>query len=193
MSRTARRLLAAECSVFLDCADLHREQWEPYFDWTSKVGQLDTIISFNYDRVVETLYSTDGSKVSNIGFPLEVMMSLWNYAREVIEQADAVVFIGYRFPETDANARRRLLAALRRNGKHDLFVHTVLGPPDLNRSHQVRMEHLLRSALTTTDRKQRVAGKSSDKWSHFWEHPMYAQDFFTVVAREQLFTERPLR
>lgn len=48
--------IGAECSAFLSEADLDGESWEPYLRWAEELVQPDdAIITFNYDRVLETL------------------------------------------------------------------------------------------------------------------------------------------
>jgi hypothetical protein len=53
-SRAARRALAAECHLFLD-TNTSSESWSPYREWNHCLDRNDTVISFNYDRVVEEL------------------------------------------------------------------------------------------------------------------------------------------
>jgi hypothetical protein len=79
----------------------------------------------------------------------ECFRELWKLAREALAEADAIVFVGYRFPETDADAREQLLTAIGKNGApgskrrpHNLKCHIVLGnksPQDVD-----RLEALLR-------------------------------------------------
>jgi hypothetical protein len=55
---SARRLLAVECSTFLRNADVQTERWAPYRDWVKILNSTTvrhTIITFNYDRVLELL------------------------------------------------------------------------------------------------------------------------------------------
>ena len=49
--------LAAECSLFVEGArPLEQERWDPYLHWATKtVTPQDTIITFNYDRVLDLL------------------------------------------------------------------------------------------------------------------------------------------
>jgi len=54
----ARRLLAAECAAFSKGADPDSETWEPYRLWFKGLTGEDTIITFNYDRVLEMLNET---------------------------------------------------------------------------------------------------------------------------------------
>lgn len=51
----AKRWLADECCVFLADAELGTERWTPYRNWAESLTPLDTIITFNYDRVLELL------------------------------------------------------------------------------------------------------------------------------------------
>src|SRR5580692_2596737 len=51
----ARRLVAAECCAFLEAANTGSERWRPFRAWASSLTPNDTIISFNYDRVLERL------------------------------------------------------------------------------------------------------------------------------------------
>ena len=43
------------CSVFLQHAETSGEKWGPYIRWASKLRPSDTIITFNYDLVLEKL------------------------------------------------------------------------------------------------------------------------------------------
>jgi len=47
--------MAAECCAFLKTADPTSERWEPYRDWLATLTADDTVVTFNYDRVIETL------------------------------------------------------------------------------------------------------------------------------------------
>jgi hypothetical protein len=54
----ARKMLALECATFLFEADVKSERWEPYRTWRDilqKDGNEHTIITFNYDVVLEML------------------------------------------------------------------------------------------------------------------------------------------
>lgn len=56
LDRIVRRSLAAECSAFLLELDPKDESWRPYDEWARGLQpRQDTIICFNYDRVLETL------------------------------------------------------------------------------------------------------------------------------------------
>jgi hypothetical protein len=54
--RIVRRGVAAECSAFLSDLDPKDERWFPYEQWAKSLHRdWDTVICFNYDRVLETL------------------------------------------------------------------------------------------------------------------------------------------
>jgi len=57
ISRDARRIIAAACSSFLDglteVSIPSLERWEPYLRWADQLTSDDTVVSFNYDCVVE--------------------------------------------------------------------------------------------------------------------------------------------
>jgi SIR2-like protein len=184
LRQVAKRLLALECAGFLRGADPTAEVWQPYDRWYDLLEAEDTVITFNYDRVLEMLNrrsrklqfnlvgepwpegqqqtevlklhgSVDWRRLKNGGYELvddeEFLLTcaeselavatpgptksettagfgkLWEQAEKALTQARNVVFLGYRFPPTDAEARGRLLRALsgsRPAGK----VHVVLGP-----------------------------------------------------------------
>jgi hypothetical protein len=184
VSVAAQRLLAAECCQFLVAADLTSEGWDPYRRWAQRIETDDTVISFNYDLVVEKAMAQighdarlqvvfpgderDASRVSLlklhgsvdwrcsgskytreredfalIGVDGEIVIGspgpdkrkttknldwLWKKAEVALQEASAVVFLGYRFPATDSEARRRLLNAIGSNKARGLVLHTVLGP-----------------------------------------------------------------
>lgn len=66
---------------------------------------------------------------------------VWSAAKSAIREAGRVVFVGYRFPQTDAQARFELLQSIR-DGSGELVVEVVLGP-DVNHPDVARMRALL--------------------------------------------------
>ncbi len=239
LRNTARRLLAVECSKFLLCADVESELWEPFRRWRDvlrqpKSADKHTIITFNYDRVLETLGfgdwvllpglgatladhvlklhgSVDWKRVGKSGAPADpapadpavaeatasvtferhedqhfaatctddelaiappgpakALMTLeieplWKIAEQRLAEANAVCFIGYRFPPTDSTARRRILKAIP-SGFASL-VHVVLGP-DVNHPDARRLAGLL-TASGVDQLRVKV-------------HPLFGQDFLSV-------------
>jgi hypothetical protein len=202
MVELARRALAIECSFFLRGADPSTERWSPYLSWARDFTGTETIISFNYDRVLELLKdkfrgdinhyaiivptnnaSSDVSRarqarvapvlklhgsvdwvvrndtivvdpnpdlaitcVSGTEIVLAVpgpdkaglraqstaVRTLWDAAGLAVERATRIVFLGYRFPVTDAFARIYFLNAIKKAiGAGSLQqVEIVLGPND---------------------------------------------------------------
>jgi hypothetical protein len=63
LADTARRIVAIECASFIADADIKTERWIPYRRWQRSRSLADTIISFNYDRVIETLLE----QIPNLG------------------------------------------------------------------------------------------------------------------------------
>jgi hypothetical protein len=226
----ARRIVAAECCTFLEGNPaLIRygkdwtvsERWIPYLEWASRLSAEDTIITFNYDRLLEKLSDDVRLAASNeykgglvpitlmdrpallraplnscrlfklhgsvdwllneddsdfrveigypwlenpdkrlaIGTPGPGKLSgargpfrwLWDAAEKAVEVAEEVILVGYRFPETDAYARNRILGALRKSGVQEARIILGLGSPDAPRVESllglaaipaVRVEHL---------------------------------------------------
>jgi len=220
----ARRLIGAECSAFLQSADVETERWGPYQRWMHGLVQSgDSIITFNYDLVLELLcrklahvnvqlpgprtvhgvpvlklhgsvnwrrigtdrfeaqglesahccrcesselaIATPGRTKREISWEFD---SLWAMAAKAIRNAEAVVFLGYRFPPSDAMARGEILGALKQN-QTTLPIHTVLGP-DVNSADSARLQGLLRHVGI----------------SRIHQQPLYVEDFLGVVARENI-------
>jgi hypothetical protein len=63
---TTRRIIAAECSVFLEGTDTNLEKWRPYYRWAKMLDYNHTIITFNYDRVLEIV--SEIPNIKNIHF-----------------------------------------------------------------------------------------------------------------------------
>lgn len=102
------------------------------------------------------------------------LKEVWAPATERLAQADVVVFVGYRFPETDSMSKRIIISALKDNPRAHL--HMVLGQ-DLNNDAR-RVQRMLQWA-------QRPAG------GRIVNHYMTAQDFFTVFGRNELLNSAP--
>jgi len=99
----ALRLLAAECTLFMDGTDREDERWLPYVRWARRLSNSDTILSFNYDLVLEALVDDPGRnarievvipgkerEISEFALALKLHGSLdWRIAGGQIEKADA--------------------------------------------------------------------------------------------------------
>jgi hypothetical protein len=55
LNSVTRRIIAAECSIFLEGTSTDLEIWQPYIRWARSMDKNHTIITFNYDRVLEML------------------------------------------------------------------------------------------------------------------------------------------
>lgn len=263
----AQRLVAAECCRFLKNNHMFLERWQPYKRWVSHLDGSDTIVSFNYDRVVElshdglandleeemlvadrdygetsqqylqlkekftrinatsptvVLNASDlelgGPKLFKLhgsvdwkpalapyadSVPWQVsgtsdyavkceeptlaiatpgegkhyaskgqLAPLWHWAWKAISEAQVIVFLGYRFPPSDAFARSTLLSAVRANKKNKVCVHIVLGDSDRDAS---RLRQLLNHSLGfPTLNRIRTQG-------------LFVQDFLSVVEPRYLW------
>ena len=237
----AKMLVAAASDTFLVDAEkdvqIRTEQWEPFIRWARSLQQADSVITFNYDRVLDLLtvhsppigdegeppaakltspiesdfdnsmrahpnkryvatfhmhghvdwartkegvknrgkvvaYSDPTNAVLGTPGPTKKGLSegplkdIWDKAIRRIRDAHAIVFVGYRFPESDNYAKRRLLDAIWEN--RSAKVHIVLGPEsdrDVSR---------LTGMLEWAGVKQPTV------------HHMYCQDFFGVFERKRL-------
>lgn len=260
LASSARRLMAAECCAFLEECDPSTERWDPYVRWISLIGKptppsreqvRSTVISFNYDRVVDVAAETAHVEIGTIlpspspnrsqsftipgcvnvlklhgsvnwkksgsgrGYqvssPLEALTcpdeelviatpgpgkrkvasedlcELWTTAENVLVHADAVVFVGYRFPPSDSEARRRILDALARNRQPHLFVHTALGP-NTGDPQARRLGGMLAFALDARDRALRH-NETLPRYT-VTQHPLYAEDFLDVFDPRDLTRTR---
>ena len=100
------------------------------------------------------------------------------------------MFVGYRFPPTDANARRRLLRAIERRVKRPqwetrLALHVVLGPDCRDAR---RLEELLRFAA-----RRGGLQDNGESWVPLQAngfrirvHQLFSQDFFDVYDEKFL-------
>jgi len=123
----------------------------------------------------------------------EELHDLWEGALERIKAADAVVFIGYRFPPNDSEARGRILSAIRDNRSKHLELHFVLGP---KRDENVeRLEQMLRYVALQKPREEARVNEFRGLSIHGYvretfrvsPHALWAQDFFTVWNRALLW------
>jgi len=219
MLATAKRWTAAECSLFLQNVDIDDENWGPFRRWARHLSRdtsrIHTIITFNYDRVLEMLASDGGFEVllptdfhgrdcgetivlklhgsvdwkrsdgkyhrdQNEFFAIESPLDqlaiatpgrakselsqelgpLWSMAERALSKANRIVFVGYRFPESDAEARGRFLRAINEN--HDARSLEIVLGPDVHSPQVERMKALL----------GRVAGGLQKVVAH----PLFAED-----------------
>jgi hypothetical protein len=107
---------------------------------------------------------------------------LWRRADDRLKEADAVVFVGYRFPPTDSLARMRILKAIEERARsgngRPLGLHVVLGPRSADAP---RLAELLRHAARRGGlREDTGPGPIRSNSYRLRVHELYSQDFFTV-------------
>ena len=161
-------------------------------DWSSSQSPLQFMAE---NRWVPALASPGLDKTLQTR-PEGMFADLWKQAEEALLNAGAIVFVGYRFPESDEEAKRRLLQAIRYNQSPVLTVRIVLGPRGRNASDIDRVEGMLRWALRnrlvahSVDelgrlKKDRYANKDN-KLAAILVEPMWAQDFLSVYDPAEL-------
>lgn len=115
-----------------------------------------------------------------------VLSSLWDRARSELEQAAAIVFVGYRFPPSDCEARFRILEGIRGNEEPILSIHVILGPSTASET-STRMRWMLSDAARRGDRKESkpgvfVGGRPQDKTLTLVQPPAWAEDFLDTIV-----------
>jgi len=248
-----RRFVALQCDRTTVSHDEGLESWNAYKSWVERLrksGDIHTILTFNYDLVLEklgidvpvnsqvphldapgnadeqitieqemrvyalklhgsvdwmrdqdgdfvkpsgnwNLQTCDGDTIA-IASPgpcknncVEGPLSkLWDSGLRAISEADSIVFVGYRFPPSDAVARSKILQAIGRNKKaKQLTLNTVLGP-NLTQSDSVRLKALLTYTAHNSDRIDEASDIRSLTASvgtfRLIEHPLWTEDFVTV-------------
>jgi hypothetical protein len=111
------------------------------------------------------------------------LKNLWTRGLAEIRRADSVIFVGYRFPPSDAMARSKLLEAIGQNeeAKH-LTLNIVLGPK-LGSDDNVRLKALLAYTAKNSRRIDIESGLrplTAYQTFQIIEHPLWAEDFVTV-------------
>ena len=223
--------MAAQCTTFAVNGEPESERWRPFVAWAKALGPGDTIVTFNYDPVLERLHEstskfdfpTPGSKASPSGdlVPVyklhgsvnwrlsharikaqqdlefatkcrdeelalatpgpskhtdveELYKPLWEKAEAALATANSVVFVGYRFPPSDAFARERLLRALWKNESNQLLVYIVLGP-NLQHEDVIRLQRMIEWTILSAE-----ATRVSNSRFKVRPEPLYCEDYFTT-------------
>ena len=113
--------------------------------------------------------------------------ALWQQAVEAIVSTEVVVFLGYRFPPGDADARRRILGAILRNKEPHLELISVLGP-NLGSENALRLGHLLDEVARHTNRGLAWWRESQTSSTfHIDQVPLYAEDYLCLFGELNLF------
>lgn len=99
------------------------------------------------------------------------LTQVWSRAFAELAEADRVVFVGYRFPESDGLARHSILEALRSNQKARVYI--VLGPGNGKGSKDIaRVAAMINWTRTNADDAE--------------VERMWAEDFFEAFERDRL-------
>jgi hypothetical protein len=109
------------------------------------------------------------------------LKALWLQGLKEIRLADSIVFVGYRFPPSDAEARSRILGAIGDNKRlNGLTLNIVLGPK-LGSDDNVRLRALLEYTALNSGRIPWKRPLDRDQSGYkIIEHPLWAEDFLTV-------------
>lgn len=140
--------------------------WEKVEDGTGRPLQKAEKPCFQDEK--DAYMATPGAAKLEMVTGSGLLVPLWEHAKETIENARAIVLIGYSFPPTDAYTREFLLDAIGQR-ESPAQVHVVLGP---NTRSEIAMR--LRSLLMA------AASPFVCAW------PMFAEDFIERVSREQI-------
>jgi len=114
------------------------------------------------------------------------LRKLWEQACYELQQANSIVFVGYRFPPSDSEARTRLLEAIALNDSPLLVINTVLGDnvhsPDARRLNAL-LEAVLQNSGRKRDDSAHLEGFNphpKDKFYVLRAHPLFSQDFVSI-------------
>jgi hypothetical protein len=135
------------------------------------------------------LIATPGPTKLNVTDGEGLLSPLWEYAHDVLVEADAVVFMGYRFPPTDSHALSKILEGIFENKSDVLRLHTVLGPR-VNDDDTVRLKMLLQKTVRAAGRRPRNMARDRPAYS-VQVHPLYAQDFMATFTENELLRPPP--
>lgn len=116
----------------------------------------------------ELVIATPGTGKQQLAAELE---NLWSVACSRLRKASAVVFLGYRFPPTDAMAREGLLGA---RPEGNVPLHIVLGE-NVAHPDAARLRGLLEFARPRA-------------WVR--PHALRAEDFLSLATAEQILENR---
>jgi hypothetical protein len=109
---------------------------------------------------------------------------IWTKAEEALREASTIVFMGYRFPPSDSESREVLLRAINNNKQDTLRIHTVLGPrTEGDDSVRLRklLEHSMRQAMRRPLPRSERRYEGNPKFYSIESHPLYVEDFMTVM------------
>ncbi|MEI9942188.1 MAG: hypothetical protein WDO69_33650 [Pseudomonadota bacterium] len=120
-----------------------------------------------------------------------LLKPLWAQAEQALKQADVIVFLGYRSPPSDPDARAFILNAISSTepgAPLERRVHLVLGP-DTNDSAVLRMEKLIQFSMESRSiRHVRFPEVTRREFQYETrKQPLYVEDFLSVVHDGELY------
>lgn len=125
--------------------------------------------------------------IRKMDFVRKVCAPLWSLAERWIASAEAVVFLGYRFPQTDSESRRRILGAMRGGAAPScLHITVVLGPnrlaPDVVRTERLIEASAGRYRRLITDEAEDKLHREQRRESTLClsVEPLYAEDYLSL-------------
>jgi hypothetical protein len=138
--------------------------------------------AFKNPSIASPAIAAPGRSKSPFGRP--PFPRLWELAEKAIEEAQWVIFMGYRFPPTDALARIRLGQALSKRNAHVVRrIDTVLGPK-VESDDSRRLSTLLRAARgpRRIEEDDLINVTPSSRHLQIYRQPVWAEDFLTTYA-----------
>ena len=105
---------------------------------------------------------------------------LWEAARAGLKTADRIVFLGYRFPPSDAQARRTILGAISDNVTKFLDIYTVVRG---NAEDSARLGELLRVAAHGNHRRDAEVIVEGPKLFRLKQHALFVEDFLSLYPQ----------
>jgi SIR2-like protein len=168
-------------------------------DWQQTGSQLHHSTSNEFAITCGDGEIAIGSPGPNKSRLSESLSEIWNEALERIRYAEVVVFVGYRFPPSDSEARSKLVAALSANQSPVLVIRTVLGSDTTNKD-TLRLKGILQYAMHSALRvahdevfpfkpgqRALVRESGSSTLTYFLRiHPLGAEDFLDLFEQGHL-------
>lgn len=144
------------------------------FDKDGNVEENENPLSCLTDSSVLPVIASPGP--SKLRMTTELFHGFWLAAEEALKAAGRIVFLGYRAPPTDNEAKRRIIDAIRANQNPDLRVHIVLGP-NTSHDHVRRLEAMLGWALLSRPVRRKLSPQLKPT-----VEPMGAEDFLMLAG-----------
>jgi len=171
-------------------------------------GSVNWFVNHNgtvHDDGVDIFRSTISNHTPLIGTPGvskrtvrdKFLDSIWEEAKKALTEAEVVVFLGYRSPPSDPDARQFILDAIStpeavRGAPRHRRVHLVLGP-NTHDPAVTRLEKLIEFSMAPHGRiKRYILGHSKNTPRYeVLKQPLYVEDFLSACPKTELDGTRP--